>query len=756
MDTFGQPTSIDENLGSAVTDVNQFEMNFPLPLLQMDDLDEFPLPILTQSSVSFPSSSFDENFREVQTKEIISFKESKDKCTKEKISLPPQTVKLNETYNKNKKTSNSCKVLPLVENRDKASEKISIHKNKAPVQLIEPISILQEKVEKKIIDSGKIISSSQAFKSNELNPTFLKTNNVNEGTREIDVLDRSCNNETPIPLIDPNLILQDTYMRNSIEAKKSKLLSYTSKAHDVNTSSKTTSNAIIVPRKPDVNIGSIKNSASITLINPNIIRQEKGIESDKSKMYTTLHGNVPSNTTRHDSKRILNEHHLVRAAGSTQDTNQNKKQKLENQSFRDATLTTKNLHVNRNSKNLLQFNSLAPRQIAPPRYDALVNQISHFPQNLGNSSYQNRISTFSTQIIHTHSNYLIDQSLHGQPSAHNLKLNSPQGTSILNNSRLRDAPLTTKNLHVNQNSKNLLQFNSLAPRQIAPPRYDALVNQISHFPQNLGNSSYQNRISTFSTQIVHTHSNYLIDQSLHGQPSAHNLKLNSPRGYDPLMNFLPSNSKNSVPKPNQTEISGNTLQNSSTTKISGKYRQVFITVDSQKLPLFSNGIFCYVNLGTNIIANKKFLGNTLQNGNTSKISGKYRQVFITVDSQKLPLFSNGIILGINFGTKIVAKKETAFTDVQKEKFGPATILSQCAATDFPSGWTVQTRQRNAGLSKGTTDKYWFSPILKKKFRSRVEVQTFLSILHSSANGNEETAFQYFKNAKTLNRKQNKT
>ena len=45
------------------------------------------------------------------------------------------------------------------------------------------------------------------------------------------------------------------------------------------------------------------------------------------------------------------------------------------------------------------------------------------------------------------------------------------------------------------------------------------------------------------------------------------------------------------------------------------------------------------------------------------------------------------------------------------------------AKDLPSGWILEKVTRSCGMRK---DRYWYSPILKKKFKSRVDVDRFLA------------------------------
>ena len=60
--------------------------------------------------------------------------------------------------------------------------------------------------------------------------------------------------------------------------------------------------------------------------------------------------------------------------------------------------------------------------------------------------------------------------------------------------------------------------------------------------------------------------------------------------------------------------------------------------------------------------------------------------------------------------------------------------------DIGPGWTTVGIGRDGGAAEGHVDEYWYSPILKKEFRSTKEVQRFLSVLESRAKGDEELAY----------------
>ena len=59
---------------------------------------------------------------------------------------------------------------------------------------------------------------------------------------------------------------------------------------------------------------------------------------------------------------------------------------------------------------------------------------------------------------------------------------------------------------------------------------------------------------------------------------------------------------------------------------------------------------------------------------------------------------------------------------------PAKLLQSGPAPDIGEGWTAKTFQRQTGSSAGTTDSYWYSPALEKKFRSKAEIKRFKEAL----------------------------
>ena len=64
-------------------------------------------------------------------------------------------------------------------------------------------------------------------------------------------------------------------------------------------------------------------------------------------------------------------------------------------------------------------------------------------------------------------------------------------------------------------------------------------------------------------------------------------------------------------------------------------------------------------------------------------------------------------------------------------FGPAEGL--------PEGWTMKKLMRKSGKAKGKFDTYWFTPLLKKQLRSRVQVSRFIERMQLY--GDEEAVYR---------------
>ncbi len=61
---------------------------------------------------------------------------------------------------------------------------------------------------------------------------------------------------------------------------------------------------------------------------------------------------------------------------------------------------------------------------------------------------------------------------------------------------------------------------------------------------------------------------------------------------------------------------------------------------------------------------------------------------------------------------------------RKERRSTPKEITSGPATDFPSGWTTEKIRRGSDHSR--IDHFWYSPVLKKKFRSRLDVERFLA------------------------------
>ncbi|KAL3943305.1 MAG: hypothetical protein SGBAC_002633 [Bacillariaceae sp.] len=78
----------------------------------------------------------------------------------------------------------------------------------------------------------------------------------------------------------------------------------------------------------------------------------------------------------------------------------------------------------------------------------------------------------------------------------------------------------------------------------------------------------------------------------------------------------------------------------------------------------------------------------------------------------------------------------------------AKLLSEGPPTEnleggWPEGWVKRVYERASGVTKGSTDKYWYTPINGLKLRSIVEVRRFLKALKTT-NGNENEAKKIMK------------
>jgi hypothetical protein len=72
---------------------------------------------------------------------------------------------------------------------------------------------------------------------------------------------------------------------------------------------------------------------------------------------------------------------------------------------------------------------------------------------------------------------------------------------------------------------------------------------------------------------------------------------------------------------------------------------------------------------------------------------------------------------------------------------------------WPPGWRKRILERQSGTSKGTKDRYWYTPKQRYALRSMVEVKRFLEAL-SQCDGNEDKAMAKI-SLKTASPKKNK-
>lgn len=83
---------------------------------------------------------------------------------------------------------------------------------------------------------------------------------------------------------------------------------------------------------------------------------------------------------------------------------------------------------------------------------------------------------------------------------------------------------------------------------------------------------------------------------------------------------------------------------------------------------------------------------------------------------------------------------------KRARMNPTTPPSESAGPDFPTGWTTKTFARSASSKHGSkTYKVYYSPQLKKSFRSRKGALIFVEMLKEPEIMNdEEAAFKVFK------------
>lgn len=105
-------------------------------------------------------------------------------------------------------------------------------------------------------------------------------------------------------------------------------------------------------------------------------------------------------------------------------------------------------------------------------------------------------------------------------------------------------------------------------------------------------------------------------------------------------------------------------------------------------------------------------------------------------------------------TKTAAKKAASPKQAKKKESatpgrGPSAVEVYSGEPNepleggWPPGWTKKIFERPSGATKGTHDRYWYTPITKRKLRSMIEVNRFLAALGES-NGDEDEAWKIFK------------
>jgi hypothetical protein len=94
-----------------------------------------------------------------------------------------------------------------------------------------------------------------------------------------------------------------------------------------------------------------------------------------------------------------------------------------------------------------------------------------------------------------------------------------------------------------------------------------------------------------------------------------------------------------------------------------------------------------------------------------------------------------------------SKSPAAATSSSKKRAIPREISSgppdEPMEGGWPAGWRKSVVQRQAGATKGTKDRYWYTPTQEYKLRSMVEVKRFMKAL-ADAKGDEKEAWGVLK------------
>ena len=71
--------------------------------------------------------------------------------------------------------------------------------------------------------------------------------------------------------------------------------------------------------------------------------------------------------------------------------------------------------------------------------------------------------------------------------------------------------------------------------------------------------------------------------------------------------------------------------------------------------------------------------------------------------------------------------------------GSKPVVYAGPAEDLPEGWTMKQLMRKSGVAKGKLDTYWYTPVLKKQLRSKVQVRRFIEKMQLQ--GDEEAVYK---------------
>eukprot|EP00814_Leptocylindrus_danicus_P018086 CAMPEP_0116024486 /NCGR_PEP_ID=MMETSP0321-20121206/12345_1 /TAXON_ID=163516 /ORGANISM="Leptocylindrus danicus var. danicus, Strain B650" /LENGTH=160 /DNA_ID=CAMNT_0003496225 /DNA_START=224 /DNA_END=706 /DNA_ORIENTATION=+ len=71
--------------------------------------------------------------------------------------------------------------------------------------------------------------------------------------------------------------------------------------------------------------------------------------------------------------------------------------------------------------------------------------------------------------------------------------------------------------------------------------------------------------------------------------------------------------------------------------------------------------------------------------------------------------------------------------------GSKPIVYAVPAEDLPEGWTMKQFMRKSGAAKGKLYTCWYTPVLKKQLRSKVQVRRFIAKMQLQ--GDEEAVYK---------------